>query len=84
MIKKCPGSANIRTPTLKIKQCPECGTDVEIFSNEIKTLCMKCKFEIYNDIESCIQWCKYARECVGDVLYAELMIKAKAEKEKKK
>ncbi|OGJ86536.1 MAG: hypothetical protein A2268_15790 [Candidatus Raymondbacteria bacterium RifOxyA12_full_50_37] len=77
MLDKCPGSANIRTPTLKVKQCPECGTEVELFSNEIKTKCAKCGFEIYNDIESCIKWCRYARECVGDALYEELMEKAR-------
>lgn len=67
----CPGAANIRTPILKIKKCPECGEEIEVFSTDIEVKC-KCGFTIYNDIESCIQWCKYAKECVGEELYKKL------------
>lgn len=66
----CPGSAGFKgTPTLKIKSCPECGADVELFSNSMQTNCPKCGFCIYNDTISCILWCKYARDCVGDEMY---------------
>jgi len=30
-----------------------------------------------NDIESCVQWCKYAKECVGEEMYNKLMARAK-------
>lgn len=74
MDKKCPGAANLSgTPTLKVKQCPECCTEVELFSTDVSRTCLKCGFIVYNDITSCIKWCKLARECVGDVLYEELM-----------
>ena len=69
MFDKCPGAANMRTPTLKIKVCPECGEEVEIFSIDVKVKCSKCGFVVYNNIESCIQWCLYAKECVGEELY---------------
>lgn len=69
---KCGGAANLRTPTLAIKRCPECGEEVELFSDDIEVVCKKCGFTIYNDIESCIQWCKYAKECVGEELYNKL------------
>lgn len=72
MFDKCPGAAHIRTPTIKIKKCPECGEDVEIFSTDVKVECSKCGFTVYNDLQSCIQWCKYARECVGEELYKKL------------
>jgi len=39
MFDKCPGAADIRTPTIIIKKCPECGREVEIFSNEMQTKC---------------------------------------------
>jgi len=69
----CPGAANIGgTPTLKIKKCPQCGNEVEIFSTDIKVNCSNCGFTVYNDLESCIQWCKYAKECVGEELYKKL------------
>lgn len=72
MRDKCGGSANLRTPILKVKRCPECDADMEIFSTDIETRCGKCGFIIYNELESCIQWCKYAKECVGEELYKKL------------
>jgi len=79
MFESCPGAAQFtRTPTLKMKKCPECGADVEIFSTELKVNCDNCGFTIYNDLESCIQWCKYAKECVGDEVYSSLKIKTVA------
>lgn len=73
MFDKCPGAANnIRTPTIKIKKCPECGKEAEIFSDEMKVKCSNCGFTIYNDLQSCIKWCKYAKECVGEELYTKL------------
>ena len=72
MFDKCPGAVGIRTPTIIIKKCPECGREVEIFSNEMQTKCSKCGFTIYNDLESCVQWCQYAKECVGEEMYKKL------------
>lgn len=72
MLDKCPGAADMRTPTLKIKNCPECGGEVEIFSTDINVKCKKCGFAVYNNIESCVQWCLYAEECVGEELYNKL------------
>lgn len=71
MFNRCPGSL-AGTPTLKIKKCPECGSEVEVFSNEVKVECERCGFTVYNDVESCIQYCKYAKLCVGEELYKKL------------
>ncbi|MGQ9825930.1 MAG: arsenate reductase/protein-tyrosine-phosphatase family protein [Desulfotomaculales bacterium] len=71
MFAKCPGSLG-NTPTLKVKKCPECGGEVEVFSNDVRVRCDRCGFTVYNDVASCIQWCKYARECVGEELYRKL------------
>lgn len=72
--KFCPGAVNISgTPTLKTKNCPECGMEVELFSSDLQQVCSKCGFVIYNNIISCIRWCKSARECVGDEMYEKLM-----------
>ncbi|MDD1645936.1 MAG: hypothetical protein LUQ42_00005 [Methanomicrobiales archaeon] len=62
----CPGSANLRTPTLAVKRCPQCGNEVEIFSNEPSTTCDSCGFVIWNDFVSCIRWCRYAEQCMGE------------------
>jgi ribosomal protein S27AE len=72
MFDKCPGASNIRTPTIKIKNCPQCNEEVEIFSTDIKVKCGNCGFTVYNDLESCIQWCRYAKDCVGEELYNKL------------
>lgn len=68
----CPGSAFVRTPTLAIKICPECGAEVEVFSNDKSVNCENCGFTVYNDQQSCIDWCKYARECFGPEVYDRL------------
>ncbi|NLI74697.1 MAG: hypothetical protein GX369_08045, partial [Euryarchaeota archaeon] len=73
MFGHCPGSANMRTPTLSIKKCPECGHDVELFSIDLKVACDNCGFMIYNEISGCVQWCKHARECLGEETYRKLM-----------
>lgn len=69
---ECPGTANIRTPVLEIRECPECGGEVEIFSTDMKVNCPSCGFTIFNDLASCVSYCKYARECIGEELYLKL------------
>ena len=65
----CPGAARLKgTPELNLKNCPECGGEIELFSTDPLAKC-KCGFVAYNDTQSCIKWCAYARECVGDELY---------------
>ena len=54
------------------KKCPECGEKVEMLSNELQTTCPKCGFTIFDDVASCVQWCKYAEECVGTEMYKKL------------
>ena len=65
LIDGCPGAANMKTPTLAVRKCPQCGGEVEIFSNEVSAACGRCGFVIYNDTASCIRWCRFAEECVG-------------------
>ncbi|MBM3166648.1 MAG: hypothetical protein FJZ83_04810 [Chloroflexi bacterium] len=72
MLDKCPGTSTILQPKLVLKKCPQCGETVELVSTDMKANCDKCGFTIYNDVASCVQWCEYARECVGDELYERL------------
>ncbi len=68
----CPGAASLRgTPTITIKTCPQCGADVELFSIDFKVACDQCGFVVYNNIQSCIQWCKLAEACVGEEGYTK-------------
>lgn len=68
--------------SLEVKICPNCGNEVEIFSVDTSMDCDKCGFTIYNDMLSCVQWCKYARKCVGDEMYERMMEIAKMQKER--
>ena len=69
MFSRCPGADNIRLPNLTIKICPVCGSEIELFSIDVQAACEQCGFIAYNDAKTCVQWCKYARLCVGDDLY---------------
>ena len=73
MMNKCPGASLLRTPTLKHKDCPECGMEIEIFSTDKQVVCSTCGFVIYNEIASCIQHCQHAKECLGDEIYNKLL-----------
>lgn len=62
---KCPGTDS-RFLKVEIRKCPNCGYNVEIFSDEIKVKCPKCKNYVYKEMQSCIDWCPYAKYCVGE------------------
>ncbi|MEM3432842.1 MAG: hypothetical protein QXP27_01570 [Candidatus Methanomethyliaceae archaeon] len=79
MIYTCPGTANLKTPTLEIRECPNCGYEIEIASTDLKAKCRRCGFTIYNDANSCIEYCQYAKECLGEELYNKLKKEARNE-----
>ena len=83
MFDKCPGTKTILMPTITLKKCPKCGEEVEVVSTDMKTDCPKCGFTIYNNLASCIEYCEYAKECVGEEIYERLM-KEKAQSQKEK
>lgn len=70
-----------RTPTIEEKICPQCGHTIEIFSTDTEVACENCGFVVYNDALSCVQWCKHARQCVGDAMYEQMMQIAARQKE---
>ncbi len=78
MFTQCPGSSNIRTPVPSYKKCPSCGEEVEIWSHELKTQCPNCGTTVFKeDVPSCIEWCPYAEECIGEEKYKQLIGKKK-------
>jgi len=78
MLDGCQGKP--RTPTILEKVCPQCGELIELFSIDTQMACEKCGFIAYNDTLSCVQWCQYARKCVGDEMYEHMMQIAAAQK----
>jgi len=70
---KCPGQDDRKIEVALIK-CPSCGYKVEIFSDEIKTRCPSCKTIVYREkLPSCVDWCKAAKDCVGQQYYSDYM-----------
>ncbi len=74
MPDECPGSGNIRTPIPSLKECPGCGEEVEIWSDELRAKCTKCGATVFKEnAPSCIEWCQSAKECIGEEKYNRLM-----------
>lgn len=69
---KCPGAQDIRRPKPELKDCPKCGAEIEVWTDEVKTVCNECGQTVYNNINSCIRWCEYAKECIGKEKYESL------------
>ena len=74
MLGKCPGSGNIRTPVPSLKKCPECGEEVEIWSDELRVKCTRCGATVLKEnVPSCIEWCPSAKACIGGEKYTRLI-----------
>ncbi len=73
ILQGCPGASFFKTPTITEKICPVCGCVIELFSIDVSVACDNCGFVAYNDLQTCIKWCKHAEECIGTELYEKLM-----------
>lgn len=74
MIDKCPGAKRFRQPEPEIVRCPFCGEEVEIWTDEIRVTCPNCKNTVMRqEGPSCLDWCRYAKECVGERVYSRYM-----------
>ena len=66
MTSRCPGQ-DMRNLRAALYKCPNCGAEVEMFSDELKMKCGKCGQNVYKEnVPSCIDWCAYARQCLGE------------------
>jgi len=73
MTSQCPGQ-DMRNLRVELYKCPNCGAEVEIFSDEIQVKCQKCGEKVYREkIPSCIEWCASARQCLGEERWRQLM-----------
>ncbi|GFP31931.1 hypothetical protein HKBW3S42_00237 [Candidatus Hakubella thermalkaliphila] len=71
--KHCPGSSTFKEPVPEYMSCPKCGTEVEIWSDEVCLPCPNCKTIVFKDRSpSCLDWCAFARECFGPEVYERL------------
>lgn len=54
--------------------CPSCGEEVEIWTDEIRGVCHNCGRAVFRDgYMSCLEWCKYGQDCVGEEAYDRYM-----------
>ena len=65
----------IREPMPEFFTCPGCGEEVEIWTHERSRKCSSCGKSVFREIDSawCVQWCQYAKECIGADKYEELL-----------
>ena len=69
MIFSCPGSQKFKQPQPENIKCPFCGEEAEIWTDEFETVCPGCKKKISRSGQSCLDWCKEAKNCVGENIY---------------
>jgi DNA-directed RNA polymerase subunit RPC12/RpoP len=73
LFRGCPGAANIREVRPEEVECPECGGEVEIWSDELSARCPACGTRVTREQgPSCIDWCAFAEQCVGTEKYRRL------------
>ncbi len=82
----CPGAKFFKNPQPTFKNCPNCNCEVEIWTDEIKAICPKCKKTVLREaVPTCLDWCKFAKECVGEQEFKKYnKEKEEGEKHKKK
>ncbi len=74
MERYCPGSRLFKSPVPEDVPCPRCGEQVEIWSDEVRATCPKCKSEVTREqLPSCADWCASAETCLGPEAYARLL-----------
>jgi ribosomal protein S27E len=74
MIFECPGSSKFKHPQPEEVKCPRCAETLEIWTDEVQVKCPKCKKIVTREQgQSCLDWCRYAKECVGEGRYNNYM-----------
>lgn len=70
----CPGAKRFKQPEPEIMNCPFCHKEVEIWTDEVKINCPHCKKTIVRKQgATCLDWCNYAKVCLGDREYKEYL-----------
>lgn len=71
---RCPGADRFIQPKPESFKCPDCGAEVEIWTDELKRICPKCGAVVVREgKQSCLDWCRYGKECVGEEIYQRFM-----------
>jgi len=71
----CPGAKLFKEITPDYIDCPHCHTEIEIWSDEPVIQCPHCHKEVTQARgASCIDWCQFAKECVGAEKFERLRL----------
>ena len=69
----CPGSKLFKEVKPEYFECPNCHNELEMWTDEPVIRCKHCgSFIRQKRGASCIDWCRYAKECVGVQKYERL------------
>jgi len=69
LFEGCPGAKIIKQPIPQEVRCT-CGQKIEIWSDEISADCNYCHRQVVREVlPSCLDWCRYAKECAGERIY---------------
>ncbi len=80
---ECPGSREIKQPEPEDIKCRHCGKEIEIWSDETEVKCKHCGGINTRFLgPTCIEWCAFAKECVGEEKYERLKTKPQKAKSK--
>ena len=63
--RTCPGLRDFLQPKPAYITCHVCGSELEIWSDEEKSVCLDCGAEWVrpNEDASCLEYCEYADKC---------------------
>ena len=74
MISECPGAKFFKQAEPENINCPTCSEELEIWTDEVKVICPHCKTVVARrQVQSCLDWCKFGKECVGEELYKKYL-----------
>jgi DNA-directed RNA polymerase subunit RPC12/RpoP len=81
MAVSCPGQDG-RNLSASLHKCPDCGAEVEMFSDEVRVKCRSCGSIVYKEsVPTCVEWCAKARECLGEERWKALTLGREEEPE---
>jgi Fe-S-cluster-containing dehydrogenase component len=70
----CPGATRLKEPIPEFFKCPSCASEIEIWTHENSRKCDNCgKIVTRDQVPTCIEWCEYGKECVGEEAYNRYM-----------
>ncbi len=65
---RCPGRQSLKHLDSVLVPCPDCGRQVEFFTDENRRQCRCGRVLLREALPQCADWCPAAAQCLGQVL----------------